>query len=312
MSTTHAITPQQAASGDRRILGVLTPTGAAMAAVLLVALCLLFFRWFLVQHRHSSRALEDWGHAYIIPLISMYLIRQREREIVALSPRQFWPGLVPMLLGIMSYFYCVVAVKNHMLQGLSLVLTVYGTVLLLLGPAIARVLFVPIGYLAFGITISEAIMNNITFRLQLVASRMSELALTIIGPLLGFTVQAEGNSIEIITSSGVSHPLTIAEACAGLRMLIAFLALGVAVALVACRHWWQRIALVLLAAPVALLMNAVRVTVLGLLTLWNPDLAAGEAHTLIGTILLVPALLLYMGVVWTLNRIVREPTGVPA
>ncbi len=55
-------------------------------------------------------------------------------------------------------------------------------------------------------------------------------------------------------------------------------------------------------------MNAVRVTVLGLLTLVNPDLAAGEAHTLIGTLLLVPALLLYMGVVWVMNRLVREPS----
>lgn len=296
-------------SADRRILGLLTPTGAAMLAMLAVALIALFFRWFLVQNRHSSKSIEDWGHAYIIPLICIYLIRLREKDLAAMTARAFWPGLVPMLLGIMSYFYCMVAVKNHMLQGFSLVLTIYGTLLLVLGPAIARVLFVPVGYLAFGITISEAIMNNITFRLQLVASDMSELVLTIFGPLLGFSVEASGNSIELITSSGKSYPLTIAEACAGLRMLIAFLALGVAVALVACREWWQRIALVLLAVPVALLMNAVRVTVLGLLTLINPNLAAGEAHTLIGTLLLVPALGLYMGVVWALNRVVRPSAG---
>jgi exosortase len=195
-----------------------------------------------------------------------------------------------------------------MLQGFSIVLTLYGTLLLLLGPALMRVMFVPVAYLAFGITLSEAIMNNITFRLQLVASQMSEVTLSLFAPLMGFSVQGSGNSISLITAQGVEHPLTIAEACAGLRMLIAFLALGVAVALVACRHWWQRIGLILLAIPVSLLMNAVRVTVLGLLTLVNPDLAAGEAHTLIGTLLLVPALLLYMGVVWVMNRLVREPS----
>jgi hypothetical protein len=53
----------------------------------------------------------------------------------------------------------------------------------------------------------------------------------------------------------------------------------------------------------------VRVTVLGLLTLVNPNLAAGEAHTLIGTLLLVPALGLYMGVVWALNRVIRTGPG---
>lgn len=308
MATAQATIPTSLAS-DRKILGLLTPTGAAMGGMLLLAFVLLFHRWFIFQHRHSSRALEDWGHAYIIPLISLYLLRQKQGELARLTPRAFWPGLVPMLVGIMSYFTCVVLVKNHMLQGFSIVLTLYGTLLLLLGPAMMRVMFVPVAYLVFGITISEAIMNNITFRLQLVASQMSEVTLSIFAPLFGFSVQGEGNSIEIITAAGQSYPLTIAEACAGLRMLIAFLALGVAVALVACRQWWQRIALVLLAIPVSLLMNAVRVTALGLLTLINPDLASGEAHTLIGTLLLVPALGLYMGVVWVLNRLVREPAA---
>ncbi len=307
MATAQATIPTSLAS-ERRILGLLTPTGAAMGAMVLCAFALLFYRWFMFQHRHSSRALEDWGHAYIIPLISVYLLRLKQDEIGRLTPRAFWPGLVPMLLGIMSYFTCVVLVKNHMLQGFSIVLTLYGTLLLLLGPALMRVMFVPVAYLVFGITLSEAIMNNITFRLQLVASQMSEVSLSMFAPLMGFSVQGSGNSISIITAEGVEHPLTIAEACAGLRMLIAFLALGVAVALVACRHWWQRIGLILLAIPVSLLMNAVRVTVLGLLTLVNPDLAAGEAHTLIGTLLLVPALLLYMGVVWVMNRLVREPS----
>jgi len=297
---------------DRRILGLLTPSGLAMSAIVLGAFVLLFYRWFMFQHRHSSRALEDWGHAYIIPLISVYLLRLKQDELSRLTPRAFWPGLVPMLLGIMSYFACVVLVKNHMLQGFSIVLTLYGTMLLLLGPAMMRVMFVPVAYLVFGITLSEAIMNNITFRMQLIASQMSEVSLSMLAPLMGFSVQGSGNSISIITAEGAEYPLTIAEACAGLRMLIAFLALGVAVALVACRHWWQRIGLILLAVPVSLLMNAVRVTVLGLLTLVDPDLAAGEAHTLIGTLLLVPALLLYMGVVWVMHRLVREPEGATA
>lgn len=310
--TSAPVTISASPADARRVLGLLSPAATITAAVLLAAFVALFFRWFLVQHRHSSRSLEDWGHAYIIPLISIYLIRLRQADLAKLTPSTFWAGLAPMLLGIMTYFYCVVAVKNHMLQGFAMVLTVYGMLLLILGPSIVRLLFVPIAYLIFGITISEAIMNNITFRLQLVASEMSWVTLSFFGPLFGFSVEAEGNSITLITSEGKMHPLTIAEACAGLRMLIAFLALGVAVALVAAREWWQRIALVLLAGPVALLMNAVRVTVLGLLTLVNPDLAAGEAHTLIGTLLLVPALGMYMGVVWILNRLVSDQSGATA
>lgn len=92
-------------------------------------------------------------------------------------------------------------------------------------------------------------------------------------------------------------------------MLIAFFALAAAVALLSCREWWQRVAVVLLAGPVAVLMNVVRVAVLGILTLIDPNLASGDAHTLIGTILLVPSLFLFLGMVWALNRTVREPPG---
>ena len=63
-----------------------------------------------------------------------------------------------------------------------------------------------------------------------------------------------------------------------------------------------------MAAPVAILVNIGRVAVLGLLTLWNPNLAAGQAHTLIGTLLLFPGLMLFLFVVWALNKAVAvEP-----
>ncbi len=89
-------------------------------------------------------------------------------------------------------------------------------------------------------------------------------------------------------------------------MVIAFIALGVAVAFLSCKHWWQRIALILLAVPVALLMNVLRVAVLGVMTLVDPDAAVGEAHTFIGTLLLIPAFAIFMACVWALNRMVVD------
>jgi exosortase/archaeosortase family protein len=79
------------------------------------------------------------------------------------------------------------------------------------------------------------------------------------------------------------------------------------VALLSCRLWWQRIAVSVLAVPVAVLMNVLRVTVLGLLTLGDRDLAQGEAHTLIGTLLLLPGLGTFLLIVWTLKKVVDVP-----
>jgi exosortase/archaeosortase family protein len=64
---------------------------------------------------------------------------------------------------------------------------------------------------------------------------------------------------------------------------------------------------------VALVLNIARVSVLGLLTLSDPELSKGGAHKVIGTILLVPGLGLFLLVVWALNRAVRaEPRGAGA
>jgi exosortase len=287
----------------------LTPQMGVMAAMLLVAFAGLFYRWFIVQHLISSSKLEDWGHAYFVPVISAYLIWQRRQYLARIQPEVFWPGLAPFLLGIMAYFFCVVGIKNHMLQGFSIVLTIFGLVLLLAGPRAMRYLFLPIAFLGFGVTVSEIIMIKLTFPLQLIASQGAYVILSVIGAIFGFSAEVGGNMITVITSSGQTVPLNVAEACSGMRMVVAFFALAGVAALVGCPYWWQRVVLVLTAAPVAIVLNIGRVAVLGLLSMVNPDLAAGEAHTLIGTILLVPGLLLFMGVIWTLNRISPEPEG---
>ncbi len=300
--------PEQ--GGHVRVLGLVTPAGALMIGALGIVFVGLFYRWFIKQHQHSYHAVEDWGHAYVIPLISLYIIWQSRKEIARLRPEVFWPALAPFLLGIVTYFAGVITIRNHMIQGFAIVLTVFGLVLLMGGPRLMKYLFIPIGYLVFAVTISEQIMLAITFKLQMVASEGAFLLLNLIGsPFDWFSVAIDGNRLEILHGTEVI-PMNVAEACSGMRMVVAFLALAVAVALLACRQWWQRTALLLLAAPVAVLMNIFRVTVLGLVSLVNPDLASGDAHTVIGTLLLFPSLLLFLGIVWALNRIYSDPEGV--
>ncbi len=296
-----------------RILGVFTPSGLVWTALLGAGFLGLFYRWLLAQGDMSYAYMEDWGHAFVIPGISAYLVWKRRAWIAREPAEVFWPASVPFLLGIVSYVYCIVNVRNHMLQGASLVLALGGLVLLLTGPRMLRHLFLPLAYLLLAITISEAIMLEVTFGLQLIASQGAWLLLNLIGqPFNWFMVEVQGNSLELMTASGVTHNLNVAEACSGMRMVVAFYALAGAVALLGASEWWQRIALMLLAGPVAILMNMVRVAVLGLLMLADPALAEGDAHMLIGTLLLVPSLFLFMGIVWALNRIVGQPSGATA
>lgn len=288
------------------------PGSLVLAGVVAVSFGLLFYRWFLTQHRHSMEAIEDWGHAYAIPLISGFLIYRQREVLRRVAVRVFWPAVPVVLAGIGAYFFAVVGIKNHMLQGLSMILTLFGVVLLLLGVEAMKRLFLPIAYLVFGVTISEIIMIEITFRLQLIAAEGGWVLLSLIGPLAGFAVDLKGNTLHLFPRGGAVIPLDVAEACSGMRMVIAFFALAGAVALVSCRHWWQRIAVLLLAAPVAIFLNIIRVGVLGVLSLWDRNLATGDVHMLIGTLLLVPGLGLFMLAVWVLHRVVRDEGSVPA
>lgn len=303
---TERARPAEGGGGDELGHFARRPAFAAGTALIVLAFAGLFFRWFEQQHRFSMKSPSDWGHAYLIPLISCYLLWQHREALGRARVRPNWLGLVVLAVGILSHFAFIVVFPNHMFQGIALVLSIMGVTLLMLGTEVMRHAFLPIAYLGFGITLSQKLMIMITFKLQAVASWGAWVLLSVVSPLMGFDVQRNGNVLFVTDSAGVTNPLNVAEQCSGMRMVVAFVALGTAVALIACRKWWRRIVVVLSAIPVAIFLNVVRVAVLGIVTLFDPKLAQGAAHTLIGTILLIPGLGLFLLIVWILNRIVVD------
>jgi exosortase len=103
--------------------------------------------------------------------------------------------------------------------------------------------------------------------------------------------------------NGEPNQLNVAEACSGMRMLVAFLALGVAIAYTGLSVTWQRVGLVLSGVPVAIGVNVLRVFTLGILSLWDANFASGDFHSFVGLVWLVPALMLYLGIMWFLRNL---------
>lgn len=132
--------------------------------------------------------------------------------------------------------------------------------------------------------------------------------------MIGIETDISGNVLTPHDFSGKElAPLNVAQACSGMRMVIAFIALAAAIGWLGCRFWWQRIALFLMGVPTAVFMNIIRVAFLGVMSLWDPNFATGEAHAFIGNVLLVPSFFLFLGIMWALKRIVpEEPEVVPA
>lgn len=290
--------------------------GFSLIAVLLLAYGAMFYRWLDKQlgpggevlgidfgrGSLSFNAFEDWGHAYVIPLIAGAYVWTRRDQLRPELARTFWPGLVPLVLGLVIYAYFSTVRPIHMFQGGAMILSLMGLTILLLGPHLFRPLLFPLAYLSLGVTIAEQIMLAITWPLKQLASIGGHMMLNLIQ--IDNTLQ--GTVLTVYSGSGESFPLDVADACSGMRMVVAFVALSVAVAFFSCREWWQRAAVMLIAVPVALFMNVVRVAVLAALTLQDPDLAVGGAHSLIGTLLLIPAFGIFMLFVWIFKHATPE------
>jgi exosortase len=275
--------------------------GGALAAVFVA----VFWDFFAKQVRFAISMPSDWGHTLIVPGVVAYFVWLRRGELQKVPMRACWWGLLPLALGVGWYSLCVFGPRplfHHNLMGAGVYLALFGVVMLVLGTAAMRWLWFPIAYLAaFSQTVSEVLLNRVTFQLQDLAAAGAYLLLMV----CGLEVDRSGNTLTV-WSDGVPHPLNVAEACSGMRMLVAFLALGTYFAYVNLSLTWQRVALVLCAVPVALAVNVLRVTSLGILSIFDANLAQGEFHHFVGVLWLLPGLAMFLGVVWVLRRMVVD------
>lgn len=276
--------------------------------VLLAAFVAVFWVFFETQVKWALEEPSDWGHTLIVPAISGYFVYLRRDELLATPARACWFGAPLIMLGVAGYVATTFGpswfVLHHNARGVSVGITLFGLVLLVLGTRATRILAFPILYwVAFGQSVSERLLQRVTEDMQ----DWSAVGAHALLAVTGVDVERSGNVLTVFVN-GTPNQLNVAEACSGMRMLVAFLALGVAIAYTGLPRVWQRVALVGAGIPVALGVNMLRVYTLGILSLWNTNFAAGDFHSFVGLVWLVPALLLYLGIMWFLrNLFVDEP-----
>jgi len=279
---------------DRLWLGV---------GVILVCVTWLFWDFFVQQGRFAINQQADWGHTLVIPFIAGYFVWLNREQILAEPFKPAWTGLVVLMLGVAWYSFIALgpaAFKHHNLMGIGVALTIIGISLLFFGWRPMRWMWFPIAYLiVFGQTLSDSAVLTFTEYLQDIAAHGSYWGLT----LLGYDMSKEGNTLRI-HQGGKIIPVNIAEACSGMRMVVAFLALGVAMSYRGLDLWWQRVILVLSALPTAVIVNILRVMTLGVLATYDSGLADGDFHSMVGLLWLIPAFFIYLGIMWLLRNIV--------
>ncbi len=234
---------------------------------------------------------EDVGHGFFVPLVAGYIVWQRRDELLALEYNgSRWGWLVMAWGAAQAYLGSVGA--DLFLQRSAFLITVVGMLLVLGGTTLLRALAFPLLLLPFMIPIPGLLYAEITFPLQLLASRIAEVALG----LFDIPVLRDGNILEL-----PSQRLSVAEACSGIRSLLSLSFLSLVYAYFFDSKVWMRWALLAATVPIAIIVNAGRVTLTGLLSEANPELAKGLFHSAEGWLVFVFAL----GLMFATHRILN-------
>jgi exosortase len=276
------------------------------ALVILGSFWIAFPDFFRIQIYVATYQPSDWGHIFVVPLIAFWFVWLRRDELLSQPLRPSWSGVAILVLGIIIYMVAMMGPKHlihHLSRSLGVFVTSFGLVILFFGWQSLRVVGFPFVYLfIFGVVISDRIMTPITYELQDISAKGAWLVLY----MTGYDTDLSGNTLTLF-ENGKSYPLNVAEACSGMRMLVAFLALGTAMAYVGLSRPWQRILLILLGVPVAIFVNVLRVVTLGLLSRYDSDFASGDFHTFIGLVWLFPAFIVFILLMWIVRKLVVEP-----
>jgi exosortase len=214
-------------------------------------------------------------------------------------------AIASLLFGLAMFAYGIWPGQNQFVQGCAMILTLFGVVLMLCGWRIMRYAYFPIVYLICGVPWPPLVYSYIASPLQTLAAKVAVVTLR----FTGVTAYRSGTKINMASSSLTApmRTLNVAEACAGLRSLMTFITVGVAVAFLSARPLWQKIVISLSSIPIAIFCNVMRVAGQGLLDYYvSEQLSQSFAHQFVGIIMLVPAFFMILLVGWLLDHVFVE------
>ncbi len=241
----------------------------------------------LLYHSILGRLAQQWwidpnfSHGFFVPLFSAFVVWSDRQKLARIPLRPAWTGL-PIIVAALSMLVVGVLGAELFLSRSSLILLAAGMVIYFAGWLYFRALLFPWLFLFLMVPVPTIVMNQVTLPLQFFASAVAAELLR----WLGVPVLREGNVMVL-----PRMPLEVAEACSGIRSLMSLGTMAIIYGYFADSKVWRRIVLGLLAIPVSVAANALRVVGTGLtVQYWDPDRALGFFHEFSGWLVFVVSL----------------------
>lgn len=286
MSTAAATVSRTEAAPKRRRQVIFAVAAVALAlGVYAPILYYMGLHWYQV---------EDYSHGFLVAPLALYFAWERQPQLRRAPIEPSWWGVAPLALSTVTLVIGRLGVELMNMR-VSFVLLLIGLVLLLLGRHVFRILAFPLFFLFLMVPLPQSLVNVVAFPLQLTAADWAVQLLY----HLEIPALREGNIIHLPNTT-----LFVAEACSGLRSLMALITLGVVFAYFFRKSWGERTIIVLSAIPIAIVVNALRVALTGILTYrFGQTAAEGMVHEFQGLTTFGAAFILLLAEAWLLRKL---------
>jgi exosortase len=275
---------------------ITTRTGTAGSLLLLSALVLVLYGRVLGAMAQQWWSDPNYGHGFLVPVFAAYIL-WRERSRLRGIPIHTSNWGLPIMLFAIGLLILGTLGSEHFTARISMLILISGIIVFVVGWHALKSVAFPMGYLVFMVPLPAIIYYQLTFPLQLLASRLGATGLV----ALGVPTVREGNLLILPNVT-----LEVVEACSGVRSLLSLLAAVIGYLYLAEPSTWKRCVLVALTVPIVILSNGLRLVATGILSFYfGPGVDSGLAHTGLGLVFFALAFLSILLV----HRLIRHFTG---
>jgi len=240
---------------------------------------------------------SEYSHGFVIPLISAYLLWRQRARFAQLSWRTSWSGVALALVGLSIYLLGRLG-SITTLDAYALVIVIGGCVLGVMGWEAFKLALVPIALLFLMNPVPQSFYNDLSLELQLLSSQLGVALMRV----FGVSVLLDGNVIDL-----GNYKLQLVAASSGLHYLFPLMTLGVIIAYLFRAKAWMRWCLFLSTIPITVVMNSLRVGVIGILVgRFGIQQAEGVLPWLEGWVIFIGCLLVLFAEAWALLRLTGD------
>jgi exosortase len=246
---------------------------------------LLYCPTFAWLYERYTAADSYYTHGFIIPFITGYLIRLKWNELKTVRCEYSGSGLILVVAALLVHLFSMLS-GVYFLSGYSLLVLSFGVSLYLFGKEFTRKIAFALLFLFFMFPLPLTAINAVSFPMRLYATKVSVAVLS----TAGIPVYSEGFRIIFPGDS-----LVVGSPCSGLRSLISMIALGSVFAHLSNAGKWLKLSLVIIAVPIALLSNIVRLMVL---CMGAYKFGSGAIHGFVHDVTGYAAFIIAFGMLW--------------